>query len=202
MHIIRSFDINKPGDEYFNLKGGVLGGSMMQGTLNVGDEIEIKPGIKVSREGKTIYKPINAKIKGLMSDKDKLDSAKPGGSIAIMTGLDPSVTKTDSLVGQIAGIKGALPDPVYNITFTSNFFDKVITATKEYAVKELIPNEPLMLIVNSLTTVGAVSKTNPRETQVALRRPVMAFEGDRVAIFRRFEGNKWRIIGHGIIKIQ
>ncbi len=45
MHVLRSFDINKPGTKIKNLKGGVIGGSITQGKLSVGDEIEIKPGI-------------------------------------------------------------------------------------------------------------------------------------------------------------
>jgi len=56
-----------------------------------------------------------------------------------------------------------------------------------------------MLIVNSLTTVGIVAKTNPKQTTVKIKKPVMALPGDRAVIFRRFDGNKWRIIGHGII---
>src|SRR3989344_2483698 len=40
--IARSFDINRPGTIPKNLHGAVLGGSLKQGTLKVGDEIEIK----------------------------------------------------------------------------------------------------------------------------------------------------------------
>jgi len=49
MHILRSFDINKPGTKIKNLKGGVIGGSVTQGNFSVGDEIEIKPGILIRR---------------------------------------------------------------------------------------------------------------------------------------------------------
>ena len=45
MHVLRSFDVNKPGTKLKNIKGGVIGGSLTQGVFNVGDEIEIKPGI-------------------------------------------------------------------------------------------------------------------------------------------------------------
>jgi translation initiation factor 2 subunit 3 len=200
MNIVRSFDINKPGDSYTKLKGGILGGSIQKGCFSVGDEIEIRPGIAIPKEGKITYNPIYAKIEGLMSDKDKLDKAIPGGSVAIITPLDSTITKTDSLVGQIAGLKDTLPEPCSQITFENNLFSEVITSIKNYEVKPFVVGEALMLIVNSLTTVGAVSKANPSETSVALKKPVMAFEGDRVVIFRRFEGNKWRIIGHGIIK--
>ena len=45
MIVIRSFDINKPGSEIEKLKGGIAGGSILQGVLKVGDEIEIRPGV-------------------------------------------------------------------------------------------------------------------------------------------------------------
>ena len=45
MHVLRSFDVNKPGTKLKNIKGGVIGGSLTQGIFNIGDEIEIKPGI-------------------------------------------------------------------------------------------------------------------------------------------------------------
>lgn len=54
--VIRSFDINKPGQSIENLQvccvscrrtaqGGVAGGSLLRGVLQIGDEIEIQPGI-------------------------------------------------------------------------------------------------------------------------------------------------------------
>lgn len=55
MHVARSFDINSPGTTPDNLKGGVLGGSLIQGTIKIGDEIEIVPGIKTEVSGKDVY---------------------------------------------------------------------------------------------------------------------------------------------------
>ena len=43
--IIRSFDVNKPGSEVDDLKGGVAGGSILKGVLKVGMEIEVRPGL-------------------------------------------------------------------------------------------------------------------------------------------------------------
>lgn len=202
MYLVRSFDINKPGDDYKTLQGGILGGSIKFGKFSVGDEIEIRPGVSYNKDGKTLYKPIYAKITGLMSDKDKLDSAIAGGSIAVMTELDPSLTKSDSLVGQIVGPKGTLCEPLGELTFEHKFFDKIVTSNGDLEVKPVVPNEPLMIIVNSYTTVGIVTKVNPKEITIKLKRPVMAFNNDRVVIFRRFEGNKWRICGYGITLTQ
>lgn len=197
IHLVRSFDINKPGSSFTKLKGGVLGGSLKQGELKVGEEIEIRPGLMRKSQGQISYTPIFAKVEGLMSDKDKLDSAGPGGSIAIMTKLDPSLTKTDALVGQIAGPVGTLNEPTELLKFKPELFEKVLASTQEHTIKDIYKGEPLMMIVNSMTTVGIVSAANSKEVQVKLKKPVMAFQDDKVVIFRRFEGNKWRIIGCG-----
>lgn len=43
MHIVRSFDVNNPGTIIDELSGGVLGGSIYQGSFKVGDEVESSP---------------------------------------------------------------------------------------------------------------------------------------------------------------
>jgi translation initiation factor 2 subunit 3 len=199
IHIVRSFDINKPGSSYTKLRGGVIGGSLKQGTLKVGEEIEIRPGLMKKTSTGVSYTPIFAKVEGLMSDKDKLVEAGPGGSIAIMTKLDPVLTKTDSLVGQIAGPVGTLAEPIESLKFSPELFEKIMASTEEHIIKDIYKGEPLMMIVNSMTTVGIVSSANTKEVTVKLKKPVMAFEDDKVVIFRRFTGNKWRIIGCGSV---
>jgi translation initiation factor 2 subunit 3 len=52
MIIIRSFDVNKPGEFAENLKGGVAGGTILKGVLKIGDEVVIRPGI-VRKDYKT-----------------------------------------------------------------------------------------------------------------------------------------------------
>lgn len=43
--MIRSFDVNKPGAPIDELKGGIAGGSIIQGVVKIGDEIEVRPGV-------------------------------------------------------------------------------------------------------------------------------------------------------------
>merc|ERR1711893_340021 len=80
--VIRSFDVNKPGCEVEDLKGGVPGGSILRGVLKVGMEIEVKPGI-VSKdaEGKLTCKPIRSRIVSLYTEQNDLQYAVPGGLI-------------------------------------------------------------------------------------------------------------------------
>ena len=203
MFVVRSFDINKPGQDYSQLKGGIIGGAIKQGQLKVGDELEIKPGsVKVVNQ-KIEATPIRATIKGLKSDKDDLETAVPGGSVAIMTELDPTITQSDTLVGQVAGLPGTLPDALMEITFEPHLFDEVISLTKTYDVKPIYQSEPLMMIINSLTTVGIVSATKgDSRVTVKLKKPVMGFENDRVVIFRQVEPKKWKIVGYGLVRLM
>ncbi|XP_072036911.1 eukaryotic translation initiation factor 2 subunit 3, Y-linked-like isoform X3 [Amphiura filiformis] len=80
--MIRSFDVNKPGCEVQDLKGGVAGGSILRGVLKVGQEIEVRPGIvSKDNEGKLQCKPIYSKIVSLFAEKNDLQYAVPGGLI-------------------------------------------------------------------------------------------------------------------------
>src|SRR3989344_5533147 len=102
MLIARSFDINKPGITPEKLVGGVLGGSLRQGILKVGDTIEIRPGRVIIEKNQQVWKPITAKIVSLNTGGASLDEVGPGGSIGVLTSLDPSVVKSDQLTGAIA----------------------------------------------------------------------------------------------------
>ena len=80
--VIRSFDVNKPGSEVDDLKGGVAGGSILRGVLQSGQEIEVRPGI-VSKDddGKLRCTPIFSKIISLYAEQNDLQYAVPGGLI-------------------------------------------------------------------------------------------------------------------------
>ncbi|MCL4119482.1 UNVERIFIED_CONTAM: hypothetical protein GTU68_003038, partial [Idotea baltica] len=81
--VIRSFDVNKPGCEVEDLKGGVAGGSILRGVLKVDQEIEVRPGI-VSRDqetGRVLCKPIRSRIISLYTETNELQYAVPGGLI-------------------------------------------------------------------------------------------------------------------------
>ena len=64
---------------------------LIQGELKVGDDVEIKPGYKVESHGKVNWVPLQTKITGMKTGKEDIKSAVPGGSIALMTTLDPSI---------------------------------------------------------------------------------------------------------------
>lgn len=82
--MIRSFDVNKPGAEVDELKGGVAGGSILQGVLKVGQEIEVRPGIvSKTQDGKIQCQPIYSRIISLFAEQNELQYAVPGGLIGL-----------------------------------------------------------------------------------------------------------------------
>ena len=113
--VVRSFDTNKPGTRPKDIKGGILGGVLVSGELKVGDEIEIRPGIVEKEYDKYTYKPIKTKICRIIQGGCEVKKLLPGGSSAIETSLDVSLTKSDSLAGSILGIKD-LPPVAYTLT--------------------------------------------------------------------------------------
>lgn len=101
MIIIRSFDVNKPGEEAENLKGGVAGGTILKGVLKIGDKISIRPGLitKNQRTGAVQWREIESIITSLKADENQLMYAVPGGLIGVGMKVDPFITRQDSLVG-------------------------------------------------------------------------------------------------------
>ncbi len=194
--IARSFDINKPGTDIKNIKGGVLGGILKQGKLKVGEEIEIKPGISKKINNQYEYKTLTTKILTLFKGKEAVKEVLPGASISIETELDPYLTKTDSLTGSIASTKNSLPEITYKIKIKTKLFDEVLGEQEKKPVENIKTKEMLMLSVNTTITVGTVEKISNEEIEMNLNIPIVALEGDNVGIARNIGGH-WRLIGFG-----
>src|SRR3989338_5169920 len=199
MFVARSFDVNKPGTLPKNISGGVLGGAIKQGKLKKGDEIEIRPGREVEEKNQKIWVPIFSKIQSLITGGINVDEAGPGGSIGVQTLLDPSVVKSDNLVGAVVGHKGKLPKVLYDFILEPHLLDRVVGAKEESAVEPLKLGESLMLNVNSAATVGIVVELGKNQVRCKLKLPVCADVGSRVTISRRI-GTRFRLIGYGMIK--
>ncbi len=196
--IARSFDINKPGTKIQELRGGVLGGILKKGKLKVGDEIEIKPGITIKKAHQQFYETLTTKILSLYKGNKSVEEVTPGASISIETGLDSFLTKTDSLSGCVASLKGNLPEISNIVKIKYNLFKEVIGTLKHEEVVPLKSKETLMLSVNTTITVGTIEKIKDNFIELILNIPIVALEGDNVGIARNIQGH-WRLIGWGEI---
>ena len=194
MDIARSFDINKPGTLPKNIRGGILGGTIKKGKINIGDSIEIRPG----RNTKRGLEPINTKVTTLHSGTSRKE-IQPGGLVAIGTSLDPSMTKSDSLLGNVIGKPGTLPPVWERFNVNTTLLERVVGTKNVKDMDELKTKEPLMITVGTRTTVGVPVTVRDNIVDMKLTIPVCAPVGQRIALSRRVDG-KWHLIGYGIIE--
>ncbi len=193
-YVARSFDVNKPGGKIDNLIGGVLGGALKQGVLKIGDKILIRPGFRE----KDKWNLLTTEIVGIMSGKTKIEYGKPGGSLALLTMLDPSLVKSDSLIGNVVSLEDNGGDVFYELKLKIKLLERVVGSKEELKVEDVKKNETLMLNVNSAATIGIVFDIKKDIINVRLKIPVCAEYNDRVTISRMI-GSRWRLIGIGSI---
>ncbi|HYA57907.1 MAG TPA: translation initiation factor IF-2 subunit gamma, partial [Thermoplasmata archaeon] len=196
MYVARSFDINRPGTRPAGLKGGVLGGSLLQGRLTVGDSIEIRPG-GVSESGAQA-ESLMTKVTSIVSGGEEREELHPGGLAAVGTSLDPALAKGDGLTGRLIGAAGTLPPVSQKIRLKATLLDRVLGAQREIKVEKVRTNEQLAVTVGTTVAAGKVTSARGDEVELSLSRAVTVFPGSRVAVSRKL--NAWRLIGYGIIE--
>jgi translation initiation factor 2 subunit 3 len=189
MYISRSFDVNKPGADISKLKGGVLGGSIVQGILKKDETIEVKPGV-IKKEGAKPV-PLICKAMALREENDKLENAHPGGLVAVGTSIDPGLTKSDTLVGSVVGEPGKIPDP----TDTLNVKYQLLKRT-DIEIQPLREGEPVVVNIHTATGVGIISKLAKGIATIRLKKPVVSEKGMRIALSKRV-GQRWRLASWG-----
>ncbi len=196
--VARTFDINKPGISPKDIKGGVLGGSLKQGKLSVGDEIEITPGRIVVENNQMVSKPFKTKIVGIVTGGNPVDSIVPGGSVAILTDLDPSLVKGDILRGNVVGFPGKVPPVWMELKIRPVLMNRIVGKQQDIAINPLAKNEQLLMNVNSAATVGVVSKVSKKGAECILKIPISANVGQTISLSRQI-GTRFRLIGYGEI---
>jgi len=194
--VIRSFDINKPGTEIEKIVGGILGGSVVEGKLKVGDKIEIKPGIKVENK----YQVLETGIVGLKKANKDIKEAGPGGLLGVLTELDPSLTKADGLVGSVVGLKGTLPKETYEINFEYFEFERVYGAKEIQTLPPVKVEEKILIHLANQRSIGIVKEVKKNFISCQLSIPLIFEKGEKtkIAISRQVSG-RWRLVGYGIL---
>jgi translation initiation factor 2 subunit 3 len=201
MHIARSFDVNRPGTRPTKLTGGVIGGSIVEGTFREGDEIIIGPGRKIENGNKSHWEPIETTITSMQGGGGKRDQMTAGGLCGFGTLLDPSITTADNLSGQVLAKKGELPEVRTECLIQVNLMKNMVAGDGEEpeTIHPLRNNEMLMVNVATSTSVGIVKGVEKNNANLHLRLPICADKGQRVSLSRRV-GARWRLIGHGTIQ--
>jgi len=201
MFLIRTFDINKPGCSIQNLKGGVVGGSIISGILKLGEKVEIRPGISTkTKSGELKCFPVITLTQSLNTEKNKLKLAIPGGLIGVGTLLDPSLTRADRLAGQVLGHFNKLPEIFTRLIVSFKLLKRLIgDSSNENGAFGFKKNEILMINIGSSSTGGKILKKKSKFIEFQLTAPICCEFGDKVTLSKRIDKH-WRLIGWGIFK--
>ena len=192
MYLSRSFDINMPGASIENLKGGVVGGSIVSGKIARGEKIEIVPGIQ-KKEGAPFEKVITT-VESIREENESLEEARAGGLIALATDIDPTFTKSDGMVGNIIGREGEVPPAQSEIQVEYTMLKR-----SDIEVQPLRENEPVVVNVHTYTGVGIIKNLKKGIATIQLKRPVVIYPDMHIALSRRV-GQRWRLTAYGKIK--
>jgi translation initiation factor 2 subunit 3 len=202
--VIRSFDVNKPGAEIQDLKGGVAGGSILTGVFRIGDEIEIRPGIVTKDDnGKIQCKSIFSSIISLFAENNDLKFAVPGGLIGVGTKVDPTLCRADRLVGQVVGAKGNLPSVFTDIEVNYFLLRRLLGVKtddqKKVKVRNLEVDDVLMVNIGSTATGARVVAVKADMARLTLTSPACTEIDEKIALSRRIDKH-FRLIGWATIK--
>src|SRR5256886_13172011 len=85
------------------------------------------------------------------------------------------------------------------LTVEVNLRARVVGFREDLKAEGIKASDPLMVSVGTATTVGVVTSARENRADMALKIPVVAEPGQRVAVSRRI-GGKWRLIGYGVLK--
>jgi translation initiation factor 2 subunit 3 len=117
--------------------------------------------------------------------------------VSIGTILDPSLVKSDSLIGSVVGKPGTLPEDVYDISIDTYLFDSAVGTQEPVKVEPIRKNEPLRVNIGTLATTALVTNTRDNKIEIKLKKPVNLTRSSRIALSRK-SGERWRLIGSGI----
>ncbi len=173
MYIIRSFKVK---EEEEKKEGGVIGGSIINGTFKVGQTISIRPGLLNNTTNK--YEFLQTKITNIQVSDKKLTYATKGGLIALQTTLDSLFTKQNNLVGQVAVIDG-FEDEKFKVfkklSIKYQLFDNMVNIPFEI-------DEKVIISVGSNRLYAIVYECKKNKIKIKLSEPIYASVDDIVSI--------------------
>jgi translation initiation factor 2 beta subunit (eIF-2beta)/eIF-5 len=161
--------------------GAVIGGTLQQGVLAVGDWIEVRPGIlRRGPAGELVAQPVLSRVRGLRCDTVDLPYAIPGSLIAIATDLDPGLSIANGMVGQRVGVPGTLPPIAGELTLRLYRLKRDNHSFGKHKV-----GDSVRVCSNVMTVEGKVTYVvDSKHLTVTLSRPLCVGIGERVGLLR------------------
>lgn len=163
MTIVRSFDVNKINVTVDKLQGGVIGGSIQSGFIEINDYVMILPGLI---ETTSKCRPIFSQIKSIRSDINQLDIAFPGGLVALGLDIDPALCKQNNFLGNtIIKLNQKNFHQEKNITTQATFNMTYLTEVKNLS--------KITVVINSKAIKATVIKMKQQYLEVKFEMPVV-----------------------------
>lgn len=192
MIIIRSFNINKQETSYMTLQGGVIGGSIINGVVHIGDKIIIYPGIVTKKNEGWEYKPLIATVESINSETTNLEYAIPGGLIGMKLDIDPGLTINDGLVGNI--VTNADNTEEYVVYDVVNIKIEILDRNENNSLNK---KEIIVINSNACNEKAEIKHVNENKIQIKLlEKPLCSKNGEYVTISKFINGNIL-VIGRG-----
>lgn len=196
MLIIRSFDVNKEKTPIKDLKGGIIGGSIMKGIIKLNDEFNIYPGYVENENNIWYYKPLKTRALSISSNKNNLQYAIPGSSIGVQLDIDPSLTGDDELIGNVIyGIENKNVYVYHEITLK---YKKTVKKMTEFMNEyiELNKNNKIKINANANNIESVIKTIDEEYMTILLDKPICLEIGDVVTI-SKIKNNSKDIIIYG-----
>lgn len=204
MMVLRSFNSNKPGIKINDIKGGIVGGSIIEGRLKVGDNITVIPGYLNKNQSKPDdddpkrfkFTPLTCKVLSINSETNSLDYAITGGLIGVQLDIDPAFSADDGIVGNIL-VKG-------DKDYINNFevYEDIRVEIELYdKTSKPEAGDKILLNINSTNTKGEIIRYKNSKMGIALERPICVnINSDKlVTITKINENSHLHIVGRGKI---
>ena len=156
---------------------------MFNGSLSVGDEVEIRPGVcGKKKDGSLVAQPIKTKILSFKTDQESLDLIRPGGLIGIGTEVDPYYCKDDLLAGNKIGLIGTLPSVYDSIKLKYKIINDFGGDWKPKA-KDIVN-----LQIGTLSISSEVTSFSKKELSFKLSRPACIESNTKVMVSHKEDG--------------
>lgn len=190
MNVLRSFAVNKNNVSVNELKGGVVGGSISSGHISIDDWIVIKPGLIEKNGIEWSCKPIISQVKSIQSGETKLETAYPGGLIAIGLDCDPSICRNNNLLGNniykfnrnnfedVVKVNNVVTE----LTIEINYFDCFLqNGEKDKSYTELT-NVHFLINSSLIQATLTKSKSDPDKYNVVVETPIVFEKSQKIPI--------------------
>ncbi len=213
MILIRSFNVNRQNVKITDLKGGIVGGTIMRGILTVGDRVEILPGLIEKNDSKSdgddhnnhnnsqwTYEPIVSRVETINSEKNNLDFAIPGGLLGVGLTIDPALTAKDRLVGNILRVVSGDKHKLDNYRVFEILLIKLELVDRCDNMNNKINNSDIVVInYNACNVKCKVVKIKKDKAELELiGKPICVEIGDFITISKNVDSNIV-LIGRGEI---